>query len=351
MRVAIYTSDRSTSLSNVAQSIYNYLLTRGLDKGIEPVELIKGPYGDTVRMRNHDAAIIVMTFNLVWGGPFFFTCRNYLSNGKPCIFYTTLEGPVKRTFGDEWIFKYLDFVANSQYTKEKIESAGGSVVDVIYHGVDVDSIAEAKRLGVLKRGELGIDVSDAVLLYVAAGYPRKGHYIFSRAVDLFHEINPEAKVVILTDQAGAKHYTPRKNLIVLDQFGQLPYEEVIAYFHMADVYVQASLGEGFGLPVLEALASGKLVVHPDYRPLSEITDEETSVRVPVKRTEIVDGGDGMFYEYHYYDPQEMANAMSVAIDLLSEKKEEIARKAYERAKLFDLDNVYSKFIPLLKVVR
>jgi len=57
--------------------------------------------------------------------------------------------------------------------------------------------------------------------------------------------------------------------------GFVPDEDMAALYRLATVYVQASLYEGFGLPLLEAMACGTPVVSADTSSLPEIYPEGT----------------------------------------------------------------------------
>jgi len=93
-------------------------------------------------------------------------------------------------------------------------------------------------------------------------------------------------------------------------------------------------------------------VHPDYEPLSEITNPATSLRVPVERVELkLDTGplpSGIIYEHHVYDPSVFAEALLQAKDEVLRRREEIAQTARERASLFDIHGTYSWFVDRLR---
>lgn len=56
------------------------------------------------------------------------------------------------------------------------------------------------------------------------------------------------------------------------RLGFVPEEDLVAIYNLADVYCQPSFYEGFGLPVLEALACGTKVVAARTQALVEITE-------------------------------------------------------------------------------
>jgi len=113
-----------------------------------------------------------------------------------------------------------------------------------------------------------------------------------------------------------------------------------------DLYVQASLSEGFALPVLEALSAGKPVVHADYAPLNEVTTPKTSFRVRVVDTIYKREIGAIEYELHFYDPNEFADMIIYAKDQVLRSRVEYAHACVRRAKQFDARKTYKQFIDI-----
>ncbi len=68
-----------------------------------------------------------------------------------------------------------------------------------------------------------------------------------------------------------------------------PPNDLAALYSAAEVYIQPSLYEGFGLPVLEAFASGTIVVSSNTSSLPEITGEAAIMVNPTFSSEIAKG--------------------------------------------------------------
>lgn len=79
--------------------------------------------------------------------------------------------------------------------------------------------------------------------------------------------------------------------------GQIKDEELVAFYNLATVYVQTSIYEGFGLPVLQSFACGTPVILSDRGSLSEI------------------GGKAALY----FDPTNIKQFISVVQDILENK--------------------------------
>ena len=344
MRVGIVTSEKSVSLQKVSKDIGAVLEGYGL----EVSKIILYPVMDPFAYSDLDAVIVVMTFDTFWATPYFYICWKLLREEKKCIFYTTIEGYPVRWQGDAWIYRDLEFVANSRYTASRIRRLGGRVKTVIYHGIDTNK----PRIFWYKRGwlreSLGLKEKDFVVLYVAGDYPRKGHELFATVAKIVGEKDKKIKFIVLTQPKAIRYYSGLKNTIVLPHFGKVGEDYIYGLYHACDLYAHASLAEGFGLPVLEALACGKPVVHADYDPLSEITTPQTSFRVRVLSRDAVQDVGGIMFEYHYYDPKEFADEIIHAKEEVTKDAENWAQKCLERAKEFDRNKVYRKFIELLQ---
>jgi len=340
--VAIITSDRSVSLQRVANDIGNVLR----ESGISNVKLILSARAEPRLYTDIDAAITVMTFDPAWVIPYLYLARSLKVRGKTSIFYTTVEGKIKRVHGDEWVFRDLSFIANSNYTKEKLEEAGAKVDAVIYHGINTAGVKAFRWKAKELRGKLGLKEGDFVVGYIAGGYVRKGHDLYAEVIKIVHSKDPTIKFVVLTDSKGASNYSGVDNAIVIPEFGKLTQDTIYGLYHAFDLYAQASLSEGFGLPVLEALAAGKPVVHADYAPLSEITTPKTSFRVKVADVVYRRELGAILYELHYYDPKEFAEMIIYAKDQVLKSRDELQHRCEERAKAFDARKTYNKFLEI-----
>lgn len=346
MKVGIVTSEKSVSLQRVAHDIRDVLLYNN----IKVKRMIYSPNADPSLYRDLDAVIIVMTFDTFWAVGYFLICYNVMSKGKKCIFYTTVEGDPIRYQGDDWIYRELKFIANSEFTKERLQLIGAEVTKVIHHGIDVHKIYQCKFMRNLYRGGLGLKDDDFMVLYIAGAYMRKGHEYLAQAIKYVNKKDPSIKFVIFTQPKAKPVYFGLKNTLVITDFGSLDESDIYALYHSCDLYVQASLSEGFGLPVLEALSAGKPVVHPDYKPLTEITDERTSFRVPVKT--ITKGRDvgGILFLLHHYDPEEMGEVIINAKEEVIKRRNEFEEACVERAMKFNMWDKYKAFVEELMMV-
>jgi len=347
-RILIITSPNSASLQKVSNDIARVFNEKRDELGITKAEVSLARVAKPSTYKDVDLAIVVMTFDPTYIRGYAFIPWLLRQRGKNAVLYTTTEGKVLHAQGDEWISRDLSAIANSQYTAEKLKEYGMKVNGITYHGVDVEKIQSVSQSRQLVRENLGFSEDDFVVGYVAGCYQRKGHDKFAQTIQEVTKLDPSIKFVIYTQPKCAEHYNGVENTFVVPKFGLLDEEEVYQIYHAIDLYAQASLSEGFGIPVLEALASGVPVVHVDYKPLSEITDESTSFRVPVRERKFVRETGSIKYELHLYNPHEFAVTIIQAKEAILSDREEYRKKAIERARQFDIHKVYNSFVEIYK---
>jgi glycosyltransferase involved in cell wall biosynthesis len=339
--VAVHTSQRAVSLQKVTKNICDVVAQDGIVCTTIPIlELVEEAY------KNYNGSLIVIPFDLSLCLNYFVVARTWKFNyGKPIAFYTTIEGDVYNPSMYEWVRRDLEFIANSQYTKNKLSRHGYRVPDVIYHGIDLNLYDYTKYGDDAKvvREKLGFKPDDFVVLYIASSHPRKCHDLAAQTTKILQEVDKSIKIVVVSDSTAQRYYSGVNNVMLLTDFGNLGEEFMPILYKVADIYAQFSCAEGFGLPILESLAMGKLVVHAKYMPLTEITTDDTSVRVPVvKRRWIQGGGSAILFEMNIYEPQMFASAIIKAKErVLTEPS--LPDKCRKRAEEFDMHKVYKPF--------
>ena len=87
-----------------------------------------------------------------------------------------------------------------------------------------------------------------------------------QTLDSYNAIKPTSRAEVL------------KRLFVFEH--DLPSHMLADVYRMADVYVSASMAEGFNLPVLEAMATGLPVIVPDKGPTAEFVHAPSAVLMP-----------------------------------------------------------------------
>jgi len=168
-------------------------------------------------------------------------------------------------------------------------------IKVIYLGVDhifSDSISEEKKDIILARHDLiGIDY----ILTVASIEPRKN---FERIIKVFSEIIKDEKYsdIYLVCAGGSGWKNENIHKLVVEKglegrvrfLGYIDEEDLPSIYNAAKFFMYPSLYEGFGLPVLEAMASKVPVLTSNVSSLPEVAGDAALMVDPYSEKEIYD---------------------------------------------------------------
>ncbi len=212
-------------------------------------------------------------------------------------------------------------LVDSQNTYNDLRSYDGgndSRIKVVPLGVHAPaSPGEEAVEGVLRKYSL----DPGYILFVGTIEPRKN---LSRLVQAYSSLSPqEKKMVGELVLVGASGWMGRRELSrILSQqgvrwLGFLPQVELEAIYAAAGFFVYPSLYEGFGLPVLEAMARGLAVVTSDTSSLREV-------------------GEGVALLVDPEDPMDLARAMRRLIGD-GNLRGELVEKGREKAAEFSWD--------------
>lgn len=112
--------------------------------------------------------------------------------------------------------------------------------------------------------------------------------------------------------------------------GRVSDDELVALYNMAHVVVQPSLYEGFGMPVIEAMACGAPVIASDIDVLQEVA-----------------GDAAQFFPRH--DPASLSHLLSAALNS-PERNPQQSQKSLQRASQYTWPLAVQKLIPIWRGV-
>lgn len=106
------------------------------------------------------------------------------------------------------------------------------------------------------------------------------------------------------------------------RMGKVDKEELVCLYNLASLYVQPSLFEGFGLPVLEAMTCGAPVVCSNAGSLPEV------------------GGEAVVY----FDPNNLSQLSAILLDILGNKslQDKLSQLGLKQAEKFSWEEVAKK---------
>lgn len=211
--------------------------------------------------------------------------KDYETKAKSLAYFPTDSGPLKPAWAKQLSEKVDTQIAYTHYAEEIIEQANGKYPDnlrQIYHGVDTSVFKPLNQS--LARAELGLPQDAFIVGMVARNQYRKRFDILVKAFAKFAEDKPNAKLYLHTalHDIGydigdlADQFKLRDKLILTEDLSPahgVPIEYLNKIYNTFDVNCLISLGDGFGLPVAESMATSCPQVVSDHSALKELVED------------------------------------------------------------------------------
>lgn len=181
----------------------------------------------------------------------------------------------------------------SELGKQEAIKAGLTKAENLQVGIDTSiwKVPSADERNNLRRG-LGIGVDEFVILTVADNQERKNLWAGLEAVSRLKKVSGrQIRYILVTREDSSVGWRLRDLAIQLDISRELnifnrgiPLKDLWGLYAISDVYLQPSKAEGFGLPVLEAMAVCVPVVATDTGALHELLDDKRGFLVSPEYT-------------------------------------------------------------------
>lgn len=177
-------------------------------------------------------------------------------------------------------------VCMSQWAEGELRKLGFTELETIHHGVDTQiykplPLEECQNL----KTKIGFSKDTYLIGLVMANQPfRKAWEEQLRAIKIFSERNPQVKLGVyihtlpnIMDSWDISRLVRAVGLKAITLLSN-PYQMILGYSEeeMAEIYnafdllLNASGGEGFGLPIIEAEATGTPVIATDFSSMPEL---------------------------------------------------------------------------------
>jgi len=267
------------------------------------------------------------------------------------VWYTVTEGYSKHIEGIARRIKDKYVVTPSKFSKECIEETGLRVKEVIPHQVD-EKLNIDYTYGRIWRSRL--PKNKKIITYIGNSVMRKGLKELYEAVKILSKKRRDFVVVMHTDNMPSMNgydVTTFKhpNIVIELEFGKISKSQALAKMYYSDFYIHPAKGEGFGLPVLEALNIGKPLICINAFGVNEIANKKNSFMVDGYEIGYEDYPPSRFslirFKVVRYDPKDLAEMIDIALDSSKEVIWDKVAYGYETVEKFK--NTYDRFIKLL----
>lgn len=175
-------------------------------------------------------------------------------------------------------------IAVSEYSADDLVSRGltRSKIEVVPNGVDTDTYHPGPS-------SIEFEEWNTVLLYVGPLMERKGlRYLIRAMPDILND-HPNTGLVLVGggDNDSLEQLAERMGVRDNIRFeGFVPEDDLPDYYRAADVFVFPSLLEGFGMVLVEAMASGLPVVSTTATAIPEVVDDAGLLVPPRSESEL-----------------------------------------------------------------
>jgi glycosyltransferase involved in cell wall biosynthesis len=227
-------------------------------------------------------------------------------------------------------------IAISRHVKESLVERYGAdaeKIDVIYPGCGAE-YRPMENTALLRETVARYSLEKPFIFYPAATWPHKNHMTLLSALRLLRESNAfDGNLVLTGISKQSQHHViseiEKKDLSdVVKILGYVPSDELPRLYNLARILIFPSLFEGFGLPIVEAMACGCPVICSNVTSIPEVA-----------------GDAGVFF-----DPLSAAD-MAEKIRLVWQDKslrDDLGRRGLERAKEFNWKKTVEQTVEVYK---
>lgn len=277
--------------SNLASTLRNTegIHTQSLAFGKKPMnlDLLHYPYFD----------MFFLTLKHYPPVPTVVTVHDLIPLRFPDHFRPGIRGLIKWKIQERRLRQSAAIITDSHASKADIIRYTGIAegkIHVIYLGVS-ENFRPMQNKKAMHTARQRLGLPDQYILYVGDVNYNKNIPALIRAFSLVRKKIPGVKLILigngfisptpelaeilsLIHSEGTEEHILRKN--------KISEEDLVSLYNLADIYVQPSLAEGFGLTILEAMACGTPVIAADAGSLPEITGDAGILIDPEKPAEL-----------------------------------------------------------------
>lgn len=239
------------------------------------------------------------------------------SKGKKIYFmqdYGDVTGQPMDKIIESWHLPFVKIITISNWLSELMikENVSQNLITIIPNGVDTNNFFfKSRRMNIVPK--IGFLYTDA---------PQKGADIVFEAFKILKKQIPN----LILSMYGSKDLPSHVKLTNDVEYHQgIPDSELAKIYSDCDIWLFASSREGFGLPILEALACGTPVVATNAGAAADIIDDSVGKLMTT------------------YEAQEMSQAILSILNLSSDQWQELSDNAFKKSRFFSWKKSAEKF--------
>ena len=213
--------------------------------------------------------------------------------------------------------KIICISENTKKDLMKFYNVDEKKIKVIYNGYD-SNLFNCKNVKkeVLKK----YNITDDYMIMVGASYPHKN---LEMALYALKDLDEECKLVVVgKDSKYILKLKALANELNIEEkikfIGYVPDEDLPSLYHYSKAFIYTTLYEGFGLPILEAMACGTVVLSSDNSSLPEVYGEGALI-------------------FENNNSQDLKDKMKLIIND-EDLREDLITKSFENIKRFSWEN-------------
>lgn len=238
--------------------------------------------------------------------------------------------------------KAKKIITGSKFGQSEMKKQGFDA-NILFHGVDFEKYKPiTDELKKLLRVDNGLPENKKIFLFVGRNFLRKRPQRLMEAIALYNKNNPDNNAhfyLHITDHDMKQWSLPlfkdrleKDYNVKLDniQFSSphtlgkgVEEKDLIELYQACDYYITASSGEGFGFPIVEAMACGKPVIAPDNTTHSTFLADGRGILVPNEGFSYT----GFGTKQLLVNIEELTKAIETAMTMSKENYQEIIDKS------------------------
>ena len=236
------------------------------------------------------------------------------------VFIDNVKNPIKRLY--KWMFwlylpvKIADkVVCISNTTKTKVDNqVRNTKTVVIYNPLDT----------IYKASPKAFNTSKPVILHIGTGWNKN----LKRTIEALEGIPCHLRIVGRISNVLIEKL--EKSRVEYSTVTNLTDEAVYAEYVNCDIVNFPSLYEGFGMPIIEAQATGRVVITSNIEPLLEVS------------------GDAV----QFVDPQSVSSIRAAYLEIINnaELRAKLIEKGFENVKRFDVKHIAGLYMEVYKAL-